>query len=824
MTKKERRIMAKTRADYKKEITERTQAAKELVLNQSKSADGLTEYGAFAARFAGKGSANVKLIYEQNAQAQQVITKKELETNNLSLASEQEQPLRIFEAKKIETFLTETNRYVPIYKATDEQKKLIDNGTLKKSEKTYYNLIDAYDIQQLDKESQEKIRQEGTKASVELEPVIHAYVEKQYATMKNGTFQKAFTEYIVRQHYGLDQTEELKVKFENWATRDSPDEYRLKTMDNSQKNASVIIQSLNKEMEGEKEVKQTIKKDRVTKQEIAAAEKVSILDIAQQNGIDLEQSAANEFRFVHDHSVVINTRKNIYNDFATSGRGGNTIHFVQKELNVKNFVQAVKYINSGEFIELGDFTDKPVPYEYNPSKETQDFTDSKNYLVNERKINPDLVDHLHKEGLLRQTQYQSEAMKEKGYAPHNNLVMAWKYENQIVGATEQGVQKNEHYKRGAFKGVQEYSQINRGFNFKFGEPKHLYCFESGIDAMSFASLQIENEGKGAVKDSWYVSMEGLKSNALGEHIRLAYDELNKNKAPEEPALIPAIELCIDNDEAADKFYKNLPFNKDTIVRNSPELPEGKEKWDWNDQLKSEKENEIEVNPRVLEMYPSVKDIQAALVFDKYGDLREYQTNEKLFLKLPTELSRQIEALGGEHESIQFWISTSDEMEGRAEAFERRDEIKQQIQEITEPIIQQSFEKDSLEVNPEMLLRYSNEKDLMSGVAIDKHGEFRDHRTNEKIFSHVPEELAEKFEELGSQYNGLQSILNDGELVIGEDEILDRLSEIKGLLYEATAPAIKDAYEKSSDNKQTNLERTKEQNVQRKHAQQIAIER
>ncbi|MEB7428309.1 hypothetical protein NGC25_13600 [Enterococcus faecalis] len=149
-----------------------------------------------------------------------------------------------------------------------------------------------------------------------------------------------------------------------------------------------------------------------------------------------------------------------------------------------------------------------------------------------------------------------------------------------------------------------------------------------------------------------------------------------------------------------------------------------------------------------------------------------------------------------------------EMSGRAEAFERRDEIKQQIQEITKPIIQQSFEKDSLEVNPEMLLRYSNEKDLMSGVAIDKHGEFRDHRTNEKIFSHVPEELAEKFEELGSQYNGLQSILNDGELVIGEDEILDRLSEIKGLLYEATAPAIKDAYEKSSDNKQTNLGRTK----------------
>ncbi len=77
------------------------------------------------------------------------------------------------------------------------------------------------------------------------------------------------------------------------------------------------------------------------------------------------------------------------------------------------------------------------------------------------------------------------------------------------------------------------------------------------------------------------------------------------------------------------------------------------------------------------MYPSVKDIQAALVFDKYGDLRDYQTNEKLFLKLPTELSRQIEA------------------------FERRDEIKQQIQEITGPIIQQTLEKcGNKQTNPE----------------------------------------------------------------------------------------------------------------------------
>lgn len=433
--------MAKTRADYKKEITERTQAAKELVLNQSKSSDGLLEYGAFVAQFVGKGSANVKLIYEQNSQARQIVTDKEVRTKGLSLASEQEQPLRIFEAKKIETFLTETNRYVPIYKATDEQKKLIANGTLKKAEKTYYNLTDAYDIRQLDKDSQEKIRQEGTKANVDLEPVINAYVENQYASMKNGTFQKAFTEYIVRQHYGMNQVEDFRTKFDNWAKRDLPEEYRLKTMDSSQKNAALIIRSINNELESEKEVKQTIKKDRVTKQEIAAAEKVSILDIAQQNGIDLEQSSANEFRFVHDHSVVINTRKNIYNDFATSGRGGNTIHFVQKELNVKNFVQAVQYINSGNFIEVGNFTDKPVPYEYKPEKETQDFTASRNYLVNERKINPELVDYLHKEGLLRQTQFQSEAMKEKGYAPHNNLVMAWKYENKIVGATEQGVQK-----------------------------------------------------------------------------------------------------------------------------------------------------------------------------------------------------------------------------------------------------------------------------------------------------------------------------------------------------------------------------------------------
>lgn len=120
------------------------------------------------------------------------------------------------------------------------------------------------------------------------------------------------------------------------------------------------------------------------------------------------------------------------------------------------------------------------------------------------------------------------------------------------------------------------------------------------------------------------------------------------------------------------------------------------------------------------MYPSVKEIQAALVFDKYGDLREYQTNEKLFLKLPTELSRKIEALGGEHESIQFWISTSDEMEGRAEAFERRDEIKQQIQEITEPFIQQSLEKcNNKQPNPERIKEQNVQRKYVQQMAIER---------------------------------------------------------------------------------------------------------
>ncbi|MDN3074371.1 hypothetical protein [Enterococcus faecalis] len=78
-------------------------------------------------------------------------------------------------------------------------------------------------IRQLDKDSQEKIRQEGTKANVDLEPVINAYVENQYASMKNGTFQKAFTEYIVRQHYGMNQVEDFRTKFDNWAKRDLPE-------------------------------------------------------------------------------------------------------------------------------------------------------------------------------------------------------------------------------------------------------------------------------------------------------------------------------------------------------------------------------------------------------------------------------------------------------------------------------------------------------------------------------------------------------------------------------------------------------------------------
>lgn len=337
-------------------------------------------------------------------------------------------------------------------------------------------------------------------------------------------------------------------------------------------------------------------KYKVSEEEIKTAMQVNILDLALSQGIDVEKSSANEYRLVEDHSVAINTRKNIFNDFATNERAGNAINFAQKYLGYEKFTDAVNFLNATDIerVEWSEKDQSSLAFSYDYERESSSFNPSKDYLTKERKINPMLVRYLYEKKYLSQNEFQSEKMKEAKIPPHTNLVMKWKYDDKIVGATEQGVHANELYKRNAWKGIQENSKTNHGFNFMIGKPKNIYFFESGIDAMSFASLKMMKEKKGiaSLKDSWFVSMEGLKQNTIIPHATMAFEKLNEGKTEQDQKEAPNLFICIDSDEPANEFYSSLAYTEDSMPRLSPECPyEGEEdmKWDWNDELKEQKE-------------------------------------------------------------------------------------------------------------------------------------------------------------------------------------------------------------------------------------------
>lgn len=196
--------------------------------------------------------------------------------------------------------------------------------------------------------------------------------------------------------------------------------------------------------------------------------------------------------------------------------------------------------------------------------------------MNERKADPKIVDVLHKNGLLAQDKY-------------NNVVFKAVEDGEVVGASEQGTVRNENYKRGSWKHIQENSKKGTGFHFTVGKPENIKFFESGTDALSYASIN-----KAEIQNTRFVSMDGLKPDTVLNHTERAVAELGK---------VPnSVSLCVDNDPAGTNFSERKSFvekfnmlqlqrEDGTMVQFEKEMPEiplqkqaeGIEKWDWTDE-------------------------------------------------------------------------------------------------------------------------------------------------------------------------------------------------------------------------------------------------
>ena len=327
----------------------------------------------------------------------------------------------------------------------------------------------------------------------------------------------------------------------------------------------------------------------VSAEEKERVNNVNILDYLLSIGEPLKSEGNNFYRHEDHDSLVVNSRKN-YFSWNSRNVSGNAVTYLMNVYNL-SFQHAVKKIND----DLGDNAlssfKKPepsYPSEFNYDvKEVSSTENVYNYLVHDRKIDPDLVQAFIK------------CLKKSSYS-YKNVVFKWKEKGELIGANLQGTreipeEKRIHADRSYFKKVLPTTKeaTNSGFNFTRGYPDKLYFFEAPIDLLSYLSL---NRAK--LTNCRLISMDGLKQQTVFQTIKNTLKELKENGRD-----IKSITLCVDNDSAGKEFIDKLnQYNlqvKDgpsiPIESDIPNMPKGQTKWDWNNELKFRVNESIKKN-------------------------------------------------------------------------------------------------------------------------------------------------------------------------------------------------------------------------------------
>lgn len=321
-----------------------------------------------------------------------------------------------------------------------------------------------------------------------------------------------------------------------------------------------------------KDIKLFDEKNRLTKEAIENAKKVSVKDYLEEAGYTLVKEGSHYYSMAEHNSFKINTKKNEYY-WNSRGRGGTAIQLLcDEELFNYDFRSAVIELNTpknerlrNEYGMRVDQEREKEPYHFPQDKMVKgEPVKAINYLVNERKLNSDIVNKLAIKGFIRQDE-------------KNNVVYPWGKDGEIVGHNSEGTYQKEGNKR--FKHINQNGEQSYGFSFQTGqgEVKNHFYFESEVDAISYVSLN------GLTPDSKYFSMRGINNQALvsrsiGEHV-LKYDK------------VPNLVFCVDNDQAGKNFNKemiskSLEFRGKEVPMHFAVPPEVNGIKDWNDLLKS----------------------------------------------------------------------------------------------------------------------------------------------------------------------------------------------------------------------------------------------
>lgn len=639
----------KSADELKKETDQLVKDAMENIKNHFDDPEDVLELGAFMSKFYNYSLKNTALIQNQLPHAHAVAGAKKFKEAGFFIRKG-EKAIRVLAPTTYKCFINEQGRSQSLSKATKQQKEKILKGELKTEERRAFKNVPVFDISQttataddlpkifpnrpynfdLTKATNTKLLYQSLETyalsegltiiddlttvtpvlgtakgaygqsidgsemlfmnprftqAEQVPTMIHELAHaKLHSKTSNSTysssvkeFQAELAAYIVAHHYGIDTKEESIPYIAAWTKNGQTVEDKLAQMEEVKVFSRQMIEQIDTQLMIHQELEQkeqekapTVEKQKLTEsqktyktfsEQIAFAKTVSILDIALKNGIDLIQDSKKQYRLADNHSLVITADKNLF--IENNGNfGGGPIDFVQKVVGIEDFKSAVHHITDSEY-EISDVApSEQREFTYNKENE-RDFVRAKKYLIDDRCIDEEIVSVLHNKGLLQQDK-------------RNNVLLLWNDHGKIAGCSEKGTIPDSTWKK-----IQTGSDSKIGFNVRNGEPKKLKFFEAGVDLMSYMSLN-----KSDLKDTWFVSMEGLKPETVYHYLEEAQQV--------SPSGIEEIALCVDNDEAGKAFFdkfQQFTFNQKEkepleFQAEFPKAPVRQEtqKWDWNNEL------------------------------------------------------------------------------------------------------------------------------------------------------------------------------------------------------------------------------------------------
>jgi hypothetical protein len=369
-----------------------------------------------------------------------------------------------------------------------------------------------------------------------------------------------------------------------------------------------------------------------TKEDKAKAKSVSILQVAESLGISVHKvgSRAWDYRDVNNDGLVFNSQKNLAYLHQTK-TSYDTIGFVMMATG-HNFISAMKQLLEKDYkqIEIDTQVHEKVPFQ-DYLKNSFDKTQStiKNYLIDERKLDPRIVNRLIDKGYI----------KEDGY---KQIVFYWQMNGAKVGATIRGTQKNERYSStgGYFKGIAKNSESHFGFNVPIGDKvERLYIFEAPIDALSYWTLHPE------LNNCLLASIDGVKTKSVFKFMN--YLQMNHCQIDDLQVFLGS-----DNDEVGRTFANEL-LNFQMVRQVSPDYannrlfvanfpPQGFK--DWNETLQYQTKNH-EFEKVAYYANQTRREIASVSVYDKTQyQIRIERENQVLKQLDPTSRSETLALL------------------------------------------------------------------------------------------------------------------------------------------------------------------------------------